>query len=63
VEKLLLTIAEAAQVIGLGRSKVYELVASGAIESVRIGRSRRVPLDAVEAYVAELRADVRSSAT
>jgi excisionase family DNA binding protein len=56
MEKLLLTVAETAEATGLGRSKVYELVAAGAIESVRIGRSRRVPRDAVERFIAELRA-------
>ena len=55
--KLLLTIAEAAQLLGLGRSKVYELIASGAIESVRIGRARRVPASALERFIEALRRD------
>jgi excisionase family DNA binding protein len=54
VEKLLLTITEAAEAIGLGRSKVYELVAAGVIESVQIGRSRRIPVQAIHRYVDQL---------
>jgi excisionase family DNA binding protein len=55
VERLLLTMSEAAETIGLGRSKLYELVASGEIESVRIGKARRVPVEAVESFVRRLR--------
>ena len=53
--KLLLTPAEAAELLGLGRSTVYELLASGDLESVCIGRARRIPHDALLAYVGRLR--------
>jgi excisionase family DNA binding protein len=53
--KVLLTVGEVAEMLGLGRSKVYELIASGAIQSVKIGRARRVHYDAVDAYVEQLR--------
>lgn len=36
--KLLLTADEAAEIVGIGRAKVYELLRLGQIESVRIGR-------------------------
>lgn len=52
---LLLTVSEAARMLGLGRSKTYELIAAGALEVVHIGRCCRVPVDAVEAYVDRLR--------
>ncbi|KLL09987.1 MULTISPECIES: helix-turn-helix domain-containing protein [Protofrankia] len=55
MNKLLLTAAEAAAVLGVGRSTVYELMAAGQIESVRIGRSRRIPRVALVAYVDRLR--------
>ncbi|KLL09843.1 MULTISPECIES: helix-turn-helix domain-containing protein [Protofrankia] len=55
MNKLLLTAAEAAAVLGVGRSTVYELMAAGQIESVRIGRSRRIPRAALVAYVDRLR--------
>ena len=53
--KLLLTPAEAAELLGLGRSTVYELLASGELESICIGRARRIPRDALDGYVARLR--------
>ena len=56
-DRLLLTIPEVAETLGLGRSKTYELVAAGKIESVSIGRSRRVPREAVERFVAGLRSE------
>lgn len=52
---LLLSVAEAARALSLGRSKTYELIASGELEVVHIGRCSRVPVDAVEAYVERLR--------
>lgn len=56
MDRLLLKPEEAAEVLGIGRSKLYELLAAGAIESVRIGSCRRVPADALEDFVARLRA-------
>ena len=53
--KLLLTPAEAAGALGVGRTKLYALMGEGLIESVRIGGSRRVPVDAIDRFVAELR--------
>lgn len=53
VERLLLRVPEAAELTGLGKSKAYELVASGEWPSVTIGRSIRVPLAGLRAWVAE----------
>ena len=39
---------EAAALIGASRSKLYELVSSGEIPSVRIGGLLRIPLAALE---------------
>jgi len=55
VDRLLLTPAEAAQALGIGRTKVYELMASSALASVQIGRCRRVPRDALAELVLSLR--------
>ena len=41
-EKMLYTLADVAAALSVSRSKVYELVRSGALPSVRIGGSRRV---------------------
>lgn len=52
MERLLLRPIEAAEAIGVGRSKMYELLASGELPSVRIGCSVRVPVDALRAWIA-----------
>ncbi|GAA4365550.1 hypothetical protein GCM10023088_11080 [Actinomadura verrucosospora] len=49
--KLLLTVPEAAKALSISRSKLYELLASGAIRSVRIDGARRIPLNALNDYV------------
>jgi excisionase family DNA binding protein len=43
---LVLTVEEAADRLGFGRTVMYSLVSSGAVESVPIGRLRRIPADA-----------------
>jgi excisionase family DNA binding protein len=55
MDKLLLTPVEAAQALGIGRSKVYELLQAGQLESVHIGSCRRIPLEALHDLLAELR--------
>ncbi|MFD0856516.1 helix-turn-helix domain-containing protein [Actinomadura adrarensis] len=52
--RLLLTVQEAAQALAISRSKLYELIASGELPSVRIDGSRRVPLTALDAYINSL---------
>ncbi|MEV5824817.1 helix-turn-helix domain-containing protein [Spirillospora sp. NPDC052242] len=52
--KLLLTVPEAARALAISRSKLYELLTSGAVRSVRIDGSRRIPIDALNAYVNSL---------
>ncbi len=44
---LLMTVPEAAGALAISRSKLYELIASGTITSVRIDGSRRIPLTAL----------------
>ena len=50
-ERLLLTVPEAALRLGIGRSLMYELLASAEVESIHVGRLRRIPADALAAYV------------
>jgi excisionase family DNA binding protein len=57
--KLLYDVDEASAVIGVKRTKLYQLLAAGEIESVSIGRSRRVPVEALQDYVERLRAAAR----
>ncbi len=52
MERLLLRPAEAAEAIGVGRSKMYELIGSGAVPSVKIGASVRVPVEPLREWIA-----------
>ncbi len=62
MEKLLLKIEEAAHALSLGRSKTYELIQRGQLRTVKIGRSTRVPVDAVREFVERQAADALPSA-
>lgn len=48
-----LTVAEAARRVGIGRTKMYEYVTSGQIPSVKIGSLRRIPAEALSAFLAQ----------
>ena len=52
---VLLTVEEAARRLRIGRTTCFKLVLAGEIESVTVGRLRRVPTDALPAYVTQLR--------
>ncbi len=53
MEKLMVTVAEAAQMLGVCRNRVYELIYSGQLASVKMGRSRRISVDELKRFVAE----------
>ena len=52
----LLMVPEAAALMRLGKRTVWRMVHDETIESVKIGRSRRIPRQAVADYIAGLRA-------
>lgn len=54
--RVLLTVEEAAELLHIGKTKTYALVKNGEIESVLIGRLRRIHIDAIETYAARLTA-------
>lgn len=51
---LLLRPEDVAAVLGIGRTKVYELMRSRMLRSVKIGGLRRIPATAVAEFVARL---------
>lgn len=51
--RLLLRPSEVAEALGVGRSKVYELIATGAIPSITLGGCVRVPLEPLRAWIAQ----------
>jgi excisionase family DNA binding protein len=53
-DRLLYRPEEAAELLAIGRWKLFELLAQGEIESVKIGSARRVLRTSLEAYVARL---------
>lgn len=52
MDRLLLRPDEAAELLGVSRSKLYALLASGELPSLRLGHSVRVPLEALRRWVA-----------
>jgi excisionase family DNA binding protein len=57
----LLTIEEAAERLRIGRTSMYHLVATGAVETVTVGRLRRVPVECLTEYVNRLRSGLKSN--
>lgn len=53
-EQRLFTIRQAAAVLSLGVSTVWQLVGDNRIASVKIGNSRRIRREALDAFVASL---------
>ena len=52
MERLLLRPAETAEAIGVSRRKVYELIATGEIPSIKLsGGSVRVPGDSLRSWI------------
>ncbi len=52
-EKRLLTVAEAAAILRIGRTKVYELVRTRSLPVVRLGKAIRIPRAELERYILE----------
>ena len=49
MENLLCSVVEAGKTLGIGRSKVYELISNGGLKTVTIGRRRLVLVGSVRA--------------
>jgi excisionase family DNA binding protein len=54
VEQLMYRPAEAARVLGMGRTSVFALLKSGRLRSVKLGGARYITADALRAFVDEL---------
>ena len=54
-EKLLYRATEAAECLGVSRAKIYELIQSGVLPSVRFDGCRRIRRDDLRAFVESLR--------
>lgn len=49
--KLLLDVHEVAELLGVGRSHLYGYILRGELRSIRLGRRRKVSLEAVHDFV------------
>ena len=60
-DRLMLRPVEAADAMGVSRSKAYEMIAQGAIPSVRVGGCVRVPVEALRSWIARQVAEQAST--
>lgn len=44
------TVAEAAEFLAVGITKIYDLIANGFLPSIQVGRSRRIPKNGLRQY-------------
>lgn len=52
MDKKLVTVAEASVLMGISRSLLYSLVMRGEVPSIKIGRARRIPVTAIDEWIA-----------
>lgn len=55
--RVLLSVEAAAEQLSISRTRVYALIKTGDLLSVRVGRLRRIPADALTQFTARLLAD------
>lgn len=54
MDAILLRPERAAEMLNISRAKLYELLATGRIQSIKLGGSRRIPVAALQRFVDEL---------
>jgi excisionase family DNA binding protein len=55
--RLLYSVEEAADLLGIGRTFMFHLVATGEIDSLKIGKRRKIPRDGLDSYIERLRSE------
>jgi excisionase family DNA binding protein len=50
-QRLLLRIPEVAETLGIGRTKIYELIATGELPTIRVGRAVRISVSTLQKWV------------
>jgi excisionase family DNA binding protein len=50
-QRLLLRIPEVAETLGIGRTKIYELIATGELPTIRVGRAIRISVSTLQKWV------------
>jgi excisionase family DNA binding protein len=52
-QRLLLPIPEVAETLGIGRTNIYELIATGELPTIRVGRAVRISVRTLQKWVEE----------
>ncbi len=50
-QRLLLRIPEVAETLGIGRTKIYEMIATGELPTIRVGRAIRISVSTLQKWV------------
>ena len=50
-QRLLLRIPEVAETLGIGRTKIYEMIATGELPTIRVGRAVRISVSTLQKWV------------
>lgn len=53
MERLLLRPNEVAEILGICRTRAYDLINSGAIPAIRLGKSLRVPAESLRVWIGQ----------
>jgi len=51
VDRLAVRVEEAAEMLGLGRSTVFELLKDGSLASIKVGKRRLIPIQEITAFI------------
>lgn len=60
-DKLLVSVDEAARRVSIGLTVMYELIGSGEVASIKLGRRRLIPVRALEEFMERRLAEVASA--
>jgi excisionase family DNA binding protein len=59
--RALLKVEEAAERLAISRTMMFSYIKSGAVESIKVGRLRRIPADAIDAYIKRLSSEQKAA--
>jgi excisionase family DNA binding protein len=54
MEKVLVTVHDAAMALSLSPAKVFQLIAEGQLQSLKIGKSRRIKVEEINRFIDSL---------
>jgi excisionase family DNA binding protein len=52
-DRLLIGVSEAAQMLSVSKSKLYELINQGMVPAIKVGHSLRIPVEQLRKWIAE----------